>query len=261
MDATQRKMNKTWAFCVDKFGMDKCVALTLHGSQNYGLSLPESDVDAKLMVVPSWNDIINLRPPVSETIKGPYGDINITDIRLFIGNNLKKQNFNFIECLFTQYKCVNNMYVDLWNDLVDSREVIAHYDPKQALRTMLGQVENQRKRWNGFSGKDGEPFDNNKTLYHMARITWAIVNYSHGEDFEKTLVPEEKMRESIMNMRLGKLDKEAMEYFFNTYYEVAQRTYEEFNPTVEKDVNAEIIMDELQKQFIYRALYEYGIEE
>ena len=33
------------------------------------------------------------------------------------------------------------------------------------------------------------------------------------------------------------------------------------NPTVEKDANAEIIMDELQKQFIYRALYEYGIEE
>ena len=250
---TQRKMNETWAFCVDRFGLDKCVALTLHGSQNYGLSTSESDVDAKLMVVPSWDDVINLRAPLSETIKGPYGDVNVTDIRLFIGNNLKKQNFNFIECLFTQYKCVNDRYVDLWNDLVDAREIIAHYDPKQALRTMMGQVENQWKRWNRF--------DNNKTLYHMMRITWAIVAYSHGQEFERTLRPTGYTAETIMDVRLGELSYADMEKIFKSKYELAHNIYDNFNPTVEKDTNAEIIMDELQKQFIYRALYEYGIEE
>ena len=39
------------------FAEDQIVAIFLQGSQNYGLDLPDSDVDTKLIVVPSFKDI------------------------------------------------------------------------------------------------------------------------------------------------------------------------------------------------------------
>ena len=140
------KLKETWTFCNSIFG-DRCIALCLHGSQNYELDLPNSDIDAKLILAPSWEEVINCRQPISETIKGPYGDINLSDIRLFIGVNLEKQNFNFLETLFTPYSFVNLYYKDLWAELIEHREEIAHYKPDQAVRTMMGQVENQWRRW------------------------------------------------------------------------------------------------------------------
>ena len=89
------KINETWEYCIKLYGLDRCIALCHHGSYNYELNLPESDVDAKLFITPTWDEVVFCKQPMSKTIKGPYGDINVTDIRLFIGNNLKKQNFNF----------------------------------------------------------------------------------------------------------------------------------------------------------------------
>lgn len=39
------------------FPEDRIVGLFLQGSQNYGLELPTSDVDTKLIVVPTFEDI------------------------------------------------------------------------------------------------------------------------------------------------------------------------------------------------------------
>ena len=248
---TQRKIDKTWDHCITLYGLDRCAALTLHGSQNYALDLPESDVDAKLFITPTWDEVVFCKQPMSKTIKGPYGDINVTDIRLFIGNNLKKQNFNFLECLFTPYSCVNPCYADLWEQLIRHREEIAHYDPAAAVRTMMGQVENQYGRWGRF--------DNKKTLYHMARIHGAIDRYQEGLCFADTLIPEN--RDWIMDVRLGKIDEEAMVIFFKSLYEDAHRLAAPENYKGKSYEIIEYALDELQKQFVYRALYEMRVEE
>ena len=246
---TQYKINETWNYCFQLYGRDRCIARTLHGSQNYELDLPSSDVDTKLFIAPTWEEVIYCRQPLSKTINGPYGDINVTDIRLYIGNNLKKQNFNFLECLFTIYSCVNPDYADLWNELIEHREKIAHSDPAAAVRTMMGQVNNQYGRWNRF--------DNKKTLYHMARIHDAIKRYQEGCLFLDTLIPENA--DWIMDVRLGKIDEEAMAIFFKSLYEDAYRlaASEYKGPVYETDS----FLNELQRQFVYRALYELRIEE
>lgn len=246
---TQDMINETWNYCFQLYGRDRCIALTLHGSQNYELDLPDSDVDAKLFISPTWDEVIYCRQPLSKTINGPYGDINVTDIRLYIGNNLKKQNFNFLECLFTSYSCVNELYADLWNMLIENREEIAHSDPAAAVRTMMGQVENQYGRWGRF--------DNKKTLYHMARIHGAIDRYQAGFCFADTLIPEN--RDWIMDVRLGKIDEEAMVIFFKSLYEDAHRLAAgEYKGAV---YVTDSFLNELQEQFVYRALYELRIEE
>ena len=45
----QEKLQETWNHCLGIYG-EQCVALTLHGSQNYNCNLPDSDVDAKLFI-------------------------------------------------------------------------------------------------------------------------------------------------------------------------------------------------------------------
>ena len=245
---TQEKINETWAHCIKLYGFHRCIALTLHGSQNYCLDLPNSDVDAKLFITPTWEEVVFCQQPLSKTIEGPYGDINVTDIRLFIGNNLRKQNFNFLECLFTPYSCVNSDYADLWEELIEHREMIAHTDPAAAVRTMMGQVENQFHRWNRF--------DNKKTLYHMARIHSAIKRYQEGCLFADTLVPENA--DWIMEVRLGKIDEDAMEIFFNSLYEDAHRLAKAPYKGAQYITNR--FLDDLQREFVYRSLYGLGID-
>lgn len=243
---TQEKVNRTWEHCVRIFGIDRCLSLTLHGSQNYELDLPDSDVDTKLIITPTWDEVINCKQPLSKTIDGPYGDINVVDIRLFIGVNLRKQNFNFLECLFTPYSCVNPDYADLWNELLEHREEIAHFKPQEAIRTMMGQVENQWRRWGRF--------DDKKTLYHMARIHDAIKRYQEGLPFADTLVPEDA--EWIMEVRLGRIDKEAMEIYFQSFYNDAHRIVSDVEYKGPECPGAEYYMTQLQAEFVGRALYD-----
>lgn len=251
MLSTQEKVNKTWEHCVGIFGFDRCISLTLHGSQNYELDLPDSDVDTKLIITPTWDEVINCKQPLSKTIDGPYGDINVVDIRLFIGVNLRKQNFNFLECLFTPYSCVNPDYADLWNELLEHKEEIAHFKPQEAIRTMMGQVENQWRRWGRF--------DDKKTLYHMARIHDAIKRYQEGLLFADTLIPEDA--NYIMKVRLGKIGQEDMEFYFKNLYNDAYRLAEETEYKGPECSGVEYYMNHLQAKFVGRALYEKGVLE
>ena len=49
----QTRIERTWDYCINMFGLERLVALTHHGSYNYGLALPDSDADAKLFIVPT----------------------------------------------------------------------------------------------------------------------------------------------------------------------------------------------------------------
>lgn len=242
----QTKIDRTWDFCINKYGPERLIALCHHGSYNYNLALPDSDADAKLIIAPTWDDIIRNRKPLSETVEGPFGDINVTDVRLYIDVNLRKQNFNFIETLFTPYSCVNPDYFDLWEQLIDYREAIAHYKPEEAVRTMMGQVENQYKRW----GK----FDDNKTLYHMLRMEHAISEYVGGERFEDTLAPKGEDHDFIMCVREGSFDKSTMEKIFNRSYERVHRIAPGAAKVKSSEFVADIVMDRVLDKIMRRAL-------
>lgn len=242
----QTKIERTWDYCIKEFGLERLVALTHHGSYNYNLALPDSDADAKLFIVPTWNDIIYCRKPESKTIQGPYGDINVCDIRLFIDVNLRKQNFNFLECLFTPYYCVNPDYADIWDTLISHREAIAHFNPTEAVRTMMGQVRNQIMRWN--------KFDNNKTLYHLLRITHALRTYLAGERFEDTLAPKGEDHEFIMAVRQGKFGQEEMQKIFDRISQEAMSYYGAGSNVKSQDFVAECTMEHCLDRFMQRAL-------
>ena len=87
------------------------VFLALQGSQNYGLDVYDedytSDVDTKAVVLPSFEDFVYNRKPASETIVLENEEhIDVKDVRVMF-ETYKKQNINFIETLFSDFKIVN----------------------------------------------------------------------------------------------------------------------------------------------------------
>ena len=91
------------------FAKNNIVGIFLQGSQNYGLETEDSDIDTKLITTPTLNDLIYNRKPMSTThFRINKEHIDFKDIRLMF-DTFRKQNLNFIEILFTNYKIINPM--------------------------------------------------------------------------------------------------------------------------------------------------------
>ena len=63
----QERIMEHWRDALKLYPKDRIVALVLQGSQNYGLDDAESDVDTKLLLVPTLDEIIFNKKPVSTT--------------------------------------------------------------------------------------------------------------------------------------------------------------------------------------------------
>ena len=118
---------------------DRIVGIFNQGSGNYGLDVPTSDVDTKLIVTPTFNEVVLNKKPISTThVRANNEHIDLKDIRLMLAT-FRKQNLNFIEILFTPYFIVNPTFADEWGRLQAQKEKIAHYSPYNAVKTMKGR--------------------------------------------------------------------------------------------------------------------------
>ena len=94
------------------------VGIFLQGSQNYKLDYEGSDVDSKLIVLPSFEDFVLNRKPQSYThIMENDEHVDVKDIRLMF-DCFRKQNINFVEILFTKYRILNPKYESLFYPVV-----------------------------------------------------------------------------------------------------------------------------------------------
>lgn len=206
--------------------------LVLQGSQNYGLDLYtdeyKSDIDTKVIVIPSLEEIVMNKKPISTTHICPNNEhIDIKDIRLYF-ENFKKQNINFLEILFSKFYIVNEKYHDLWDELVADRELVAHYNTNQALRCMAGMSMEKKKAlthpYPTIIDKIEKYGYDGKQLHHIIRMYNFITCYALNGTFEESLtfsIPGQK--EEMMNAKLNKYSleealKKAEHYDYLTKY-------------------------------------------
>lgn len=175
------------------FPEDRIVGLFLQGSQNYGLELPTSDVDTKLIVVPTFKDIVLVRKPVSTTyVRANDEHIDLKDIRLYI-ETFRKQNLNFLEILFTDYFIVNPLYAEQWARLVEHREVIARMNPYRAVKSMKGvAMEKFHAMEHPYPSKieliEKYGYDGKQT-HHLIRVDDFLTRFQAGEPYESCMRP------------------------------------------------------------------------
>lgn len=187
------------------FPEEQIVGVFLQGSQNYGLDYEGSDVDTKLIIVPSFKDICLNRKPVSTThVRANDEHTDWKDIRLYM-ETFRKQNLNFLEILFTPYYIINPMYKEEWNRLIAAREFIARMNPYRAVKSMKGiALEKFHAMEHRYPSKvdiiDKYGYDGKQTS-HQLRVYDYLRRYIAGEDYESCLRPTEDLVPRIMDYK------------------------------------------------------------
>lgn len=201
------RVTKHYEEALEHFSADQIVGCFLQGSQNYELDLPGSDVDTKLIVVPTFKDIALNRKPVSTThIRANDEHIDFKDIRLYM-ETFRKQNLNFLEILFTPYYCGHPDYWKEWSRLIDARERIARMNPFRAVKSMKGiALEKYHAMEHEYPSKldvlakygyDG------KQVHHLLRVEDYLNRYISGEAYSKCLIPSPTIKSKLLDYKLN----------------------------------------------------------
>lgn len=209
------RVQEHFEYIKDKYNI---VYLGLQGSQNYDLDIYndeyKSDVDTKAIVLPSFEDFVLNKSPISKTIILPNNEhIDVKDIRVMF-ETFKKQNINFIEILFTKYNIINPEYEDLFKILLKNKEQIANLNRNQALRCMAGMSMEKLKAlqhpYPTIIDKIEKYGYDPKQLHHILRMNDFIKKYATGMKYEDCLIPDNK--EYLIKIKQGVLsEKEAVE--------------------------------------------------
>ena len=191
---------------LEHFPEDRIVGIFLQGSQNYGLDYDGSDIDTKLIIVPSFEEIVLNKKPVSTThVRANDEHIDFKDIRLYM-ETFRKQNLNFLEILFTPFKIINPKYREQWDRLIERREDIARMNVYRAVKSMKGiALEKYYAMKHKYPSKldiiEAYGYDG-KQVSHLLRVEDYLERYIAGESYEKCLRPTESKRERIMDYKL-----------------------------------------------------------
>lgn len=243
--------------------------LCLQGSQNYGLDIYtdeyKSDIDTKVIIIPSLEDVVMNRKPISTTYVLPNNEhLDIKDIRLYF-DNFKKQNINFLEILFTNYYLVNPKYEDLWQLLVYFREEIAHYNKNAALRCMAGMSMEKRKAlchpYPSIIDKIEKYGYDGKQLHHIIRMYDFICGYAQGDSFKKCL----KSYVHNRMMMKAKLNQYSLEEAIQLadFFDLNTKTVKDLNLTEQDEINktALKVLNDVQYAVIKRKIKEDILDE
>ena len=248
------------------FPQNNIVVLALQGSQNYGLDVENSDIDTKLIITPSLGDLIMNKQPVSTTfIRENNEHIDFKDIRLMF-RTFEKQNLNFIEILFSPYYLVSPLYKDLWDKMIKNKELIAHYSPAGAVKTMKGiALEKYHAMEHAYPSKleiiERYGYDT-KQLHHLVRVNEFIKRYIAGESYADCLVsnkPEElKLLKTHGYMDLAAARSLAEKTLLETV-EIANAFIDAHkNDPINAD--AEKVLNDVQYKIMYRSI-EYEMNQ
>jgi predicted nucleotidyltransferase len=164
---------------------DRILGIFLQGSQNYYLDDEESDVDTKLLLVPTLDEIVfNLKPVSTTHILENDEHIDAKDVRLY-WQCFKKGNPNFVEILFSRISYVNPMYADAWKAMIENRELVARVHPMAAAKAMMGMVQEKFHAMEHRYPSRAHIVDkfgyDPKQLQHLIRMSWFLETYVYDE--------------------------------------------------------------------------------
>ena len=170
------------------------VGVFLQGSQNYELDYEASDIDSKAIVLPSFKDFILNKKPVSTTHILPSNEhVDIKDIRLMF-ECFKKQNFNFLEILFTKYYVLNPVFAKLYQPMLDNAEMIAHYNNYAAVNCIAGMVFEKKAAlchpYPSLKERIEKYGYDRKQLHHILRCEEFLYRYCKGVPYRNCLIPQ-----------------------------------------------------------------------
>lgn len=187
----------------------KVAFLALQGSQNYGLDVYsedyQSDVDTKAAIVPSLEDIIYNRTPVSTTIVLENNEhIDVKDIRL-MGDMFVKQNISYLELLFSRYVIFGDGFDDENYALFSLADALAVANPPAFYNAVRGMaLEKQKALTHPYPATAAkiEKFGYDpKQLHHILRLC-NIVMRLESEPLRECFMVNETIRQELLDIKV-----------------------------------------------------------
>lgn len=158
---------------VKEKGYIPCVA-TLYGSQNYKMDSANSDLDRKVLVIPTLENLINNKK-LNKEYEDSKGQLKVIDIRNWI-NSLIKGSFSDWEILMTEYS-ITDLSCKGFNAIYPMKCRIVTINPIKSIKSIYGIFSS----YADLTFKElqkGEKSDKlKKSLAHMIRVSEFMTKY------------------------------------------------------------------------------------
>ena len=183
------------------------VFTALQGSQNYGLDEYsdeyQSDVDTKSIILPSLDDFIRAKQPISAVeIMDNNEHAEVKDIRVMF-EMFKKENISYIELLYSDYIVFNPKYEKLIRPIFERRDEIATADTTQFLRCIAGMAYEKDKAlchpYPGIIEKIEKYGYDGKQLSHCRRLYYFMQDFAKGKSIAACYKPNDDRKIILMN--------------------------------------------------------------
>jgi len=236
------------------YGEEHILNIALYGSQNYNIDTPNSDVDVKAIYVPSLSEAITSNRWLSKEYHDENGQhCEIKDIREMCKMYLK-QNINFLETLFTEYRWDNPNYYFTHNILKRNKEKIARCQPYYGIKSICGQGISAIKRFEK-NPKDG------KTLAKIIYFFLFLKKYKENRPYQECLKVNEQEtileHYNIRNMLIDlKLNNYNLDYCPLAWAKMIENDFEKNLKNIKEDSDKETLKL-LKEEIPLTAIYEY----
>lgn len=187
------RLQEHWNYAATLYDESRFLGIFLYGSQNYGFATENSDIDSKLIYLPTFDEMCLNKNMLSKELHYEDEHIEIKDIRLF-REMFMKQNINFVEILYTEYFILNSQYKDLFcKYFIDNREDIAHFNRGKTLKSVSGQLIHTIKQ---------DPHDSKK-LYNAWRLYYFLKDYIANVSYDECIKPRDARAIELLALKRG----------------------------------------------------------
>ena len=181
--------------------------IAVNGSYNYNMDTPQSDIDSKLLVIPSLEQLVSGKSLNYLHCMSDNGEhVEVKDIRHYFATMLK-QNINFVETLYAQVWIVNPVYMRLFHYLFEMRDVISGCNPIATIHCIQGTAHQKYKQMLQSSPARAAEIENygfdRKSLHHLVRCVFFGEYYMEGTSYQECLQNNDvpNIRRTIMNLK------------------------------------------------------------
>ena len=204
-----------------------------YGSHNYNLDIYNeeynSDIDTKVIILPTLEELVSNSKPVSTTIEISTGQCDIKDIRAFV-QTLLKANIQFLEVLKAESYWINFDYIEDFKWFIDNLDKLIEGSKPQLLKSIYGMSLEKKKalchpyptiEWKiNKYGYDG------KQLHHIMRLKNFIDRYFYGsENFEEAIRFKNNTleKEQLIEAKLNHYPLKTAQDFAEMYYNIIEK--------------------------------------
>lgn len=249
-----------------KMGYNVFMALPF-GSINYNLDTENSDIDTKIIVIPSFRDLLEkniLNKTYRENGEGSR-EVSIVDIREFFAY-LKSNSAYYWEFLNSRYQLINHSYYKQYIKLYNLQEDILRSNPLGGVISLHGQFYSYYKSFS--SQVRNYYWYNPKTIIGMERIYKQLVYYdeyfSYGINFDKILWRVDEEREELLrHLNQDFSLQEAQKYVtklrkeLDTFY---TQLYKKYKCVDKEKLPVNMALDSLLEEIAKKHLKEFDVK-